>query len=1788
MAETGLVIPDLEEIVLRKLRGNTQTSPLDNPDYMRSQELYEELLYNEQLNKDKPIPTPEPNIFQRGINAASNAASNAATSALDLGERIAGPIVELQRRTGQRERAALQTAADVVLPSVTGVGSTALGGLLGISEYLNRLGADVAKRGPLPEGSGIPNITIEPAKVLPSGEYVPATDFRNVQNIQKEYTYQPRTNFGQVVNDVFQFPFHMITQGADLVEDTATSIGIPQQQARALAAAVEVAAFYFGDKAFRSGARSVGAKVKEFKTNLDANRLDVALKNSQELFDKVDNSIISDRLNAARIREQTAQNDLLNVLRQRGANLEADQLAADIAVTSARRTNIPPGPTLTGAQRGTTNVPTGDLTGTLPSRVPASTIPTELPVESAVPTPPIGGTTTAPTSPLANVLRSATRDVRIGGEIITSPDPVAGDILRSPDFSALEAAVIPYQPTRILGAGVDSVVMDVGNGQVLRVGIGENAPWAGIPDVIRPIDSGQVGAIRWQLMPQVDTTNITAGNIAQMHIRLRDRGFEFVDPGADNLGRLPNGNIVIIDPGAVKPIGEPAPVRNIPPTEPPGTLPVETPTAPVEPPSRPAAPSEVTQLRYANNSRVMGALDDLANEEASITIHNKALADIKAEALQLSPGKLEEGLRQLGLEEVDISDLLPRLKNVRATRVASPRAKTVGEAISESPSTVQNLTPTEVAIDIPPSDPSPVKTSTRRQIRKIIPVEPEVLNTPDRIGTNYELYQERVTARSGVAQPDLLMGEVLRRDNITFSEAEFNRMAQEVSQFRTAAEAQAYAESYIQRRGAEAPEAVTAPIVRDAVPITSLKTLPDETARGTSIGRNTQVQLMREGGKPTAIVINDGVLHTSKSLTELQAEAARMESSNIPLEGRQRNQLEQARIQAKAELFGVSTEEASTINVTEARNRIIKIANEQNLDVFIVTRQGHLEQIPKTIIETSAKLNDGDLSNPKKITAEDRAQYMAEQARETSPLTIEQIIQHLTDGDDIRATLPPQLAELYGRAMEYTQRKLTTPDRRSMKQILQSINNLLGERGAIGDIELSPLQKSAYNELRNDAIRMGKDIMDLIRGDPRLSTIEKRLLEEYSRSTKAPPPKPYMELNNMSFDSEAALRGDFVIKRAAGDAPGTYRPEIYFSDWMNVAAGDDIKARSERSIFAKIVRPESFQTATRKLLAAGQEDIVHAYRGVEQNLTKDKTDYMHAIKRMRNQFSEEQQRAIGADMFLDEGSIDLLIASNVEPRAINAAETTGKQFIRSVFEELFPRAQEVRKNTGREPMTYVENYITHMRASNIDNAFAVNTSLAEDAVNVINTRYANLKNTPFPMEKTRRGGKFPAEINAFDILEQYVDYALRQVHMGPFVAKVHELIDTPIIDPTTNKTWDMQTEKPILYKYMTKWNNYIAGKPQYTIPEPWNQILFAASRSIGNAYIAGNPGSAIIQPTSLFNTYMHVGMGHLTKATVNYLKDAATPGHPLRKFRLENSKLLDTRNADIFFDEAGQGLLEYAMQRIPGLRTAGKALEKVSGAVGNIGTKPLRFLDQVAAEVTWDAGYEFAKKAGKADEAAFNVADDIVTLTQGSSLRGERSPIQRSQAGRALTQFQTFAINNYDFLTHDILGIDNVKMTNPDRVRAIMRLIGAGTLFNILIEDVGGGNSPVPNPPLSFARSLLKGKADNESDLHYLTNLTTGGITGETLKVTPVLGSARYPRSQFGGPIVSYANELIRAGIAPETTRGERETNLPRTIVRGMLPAGATLDKALLAPERKNTGSFKTLSGADNKLRKTN
>lgn len=154
---------------------------------------------------------------------------------------------------------------------------------------------------------------------------------------------------------------------------------------------------------------------------------------------------------------------------------------------------------------------------------------------------------------LRQVLQQLTRPSRIPGmvgELI--PDPIAQDLLSFPALDSVAAQLRAYGINQLqpLGYGASSVVLDAGDGRVVRLGIGHLVSVPSIPEVVQPLAAGMAGPVRFEIMPRAETRYMTDADVREIAIRLAQRGYEFSDAGIDNIGRL-DGRVVVIDPGAV-------------------------------------------------------------------------------------------------------------------------------------------------------------------------------------------------------------------------------------------------------------------------------------------------------------------------------------------------------------------------------------------------------------------------------------------------------------------------------------------------------------------------------------------------------------------------------------------------------------------------------------------------------------------------------------------------------------------------------------------------------------------------------------------------------------------------------------------------------------------------------------------------------------------------------------------------------------------------------------------------------------------------------------------------------------------------------------------------------------------------------------------------------------------------------------------------------------------------------------------------------------------------------------
>jgi hypothetical protein len=254
----------------------------------------------------------------------------------------------------------------------------------------------------------------------------------------------------------------------------------------------------------------------------------------------------------------------------------------------------------------------------------------------------------------------------------------------------------------------------------------------------------------------------------------------------------------------------------------------------------------------------------------------------------------------------------------------------------------------------------------------------------------------------------------------------------------------------------------------------------------------------------------------------------------------------------------------------------------------------------------------------------------------------------------------------------------------------------------------------------------------------------------------------------------------------------------------------------------------------------------------------------------------------------------------------------------------------------------------------------------------------------------------------------------------------------------------------------------------------------------------------------------------------------------------------------------------------------GKAREKWNKSW--FGMRALRELDLQTATATWEGAYTKAIEVDKmTPEAARRYADDVVVRTQGSAAPHDLAPIQRTALGKALTLFQTFVINNWNFLTKKALGIKNADMGNKAITGKVIRLVIGTTIINSLF-DLMGVYSPLPAPIEEFGRQKERGKSAGEaltSSALEFTQLVPGlgglrygsGVLGATADyVGDVAKKTAAATGRYVGPTKPVAELIGKALGIPGTTQASKSIRIakkggsPADIILGRYPQDPAAD----------------------------
>ena len=463
------------------------------------------------------------------------------------------------------------------------------------------------------------------------------------------------------------------------------------------------------------------------------------------------------------------------------------------------------------------------------------------------------------------------------------------------------------------------------------------------------------------------------------------------------------------------------------------------------------------------------------------------------------------------------------------------------------------------------------------------------------------------------------------------------------------------------------------------------------------------------------------------------------------------------------------------------------------------------------------------------------------------------------------------------------------------------------------------------------------------------------------------------------------------------------------------------------------------------------------------------------------------------------------------PEKLTPAEMKTYQEGRAMFDDLFKRINQARELAGKKPMGKVDNYYTWMRNFEALKELGIDPVFSDTQV-----VRKHLTDTAFQFAKERKLTKdVPVRTDYFNVLDNYLRLSLRYIHRTPVLAKGRAILEpysfralTKAGKPVT-KQWSFKETYPRLAAWMTQWLDHYSGRKQPSLTWGMQALEKGAvklNRNIGTAILTYNARSALIQPTALRNSYVSLGERFLLEGFAENLSLAK------RRFAMDKSNVLRPRMIDVHIESALEGSIQKKFYT-----TRKKAVQ--------VGIKPLQWLDMEAARATWLGAYGKAKKVMKlAEKEAIRYADDIVTRTQASAQASDIAPIQRTPFGKLATLFQTFVINEWNWLSKDVMGYKNPKMKAGQRAANVGRLVLSTAVANALFEGVLKIRSPFPAPEWAIIHAIEGGEDDA---------LKLAGIAAkEMTEQLPVIGGGiRWAKPWRGMPLPA-GHETIRRGLA--------------------------------------------------------
>jgi hypothetical protein len=390
---------------------------------------------------------------------------------------------------------------------------------------------------------------------------------------------------------------------------------------------------------------------------------------------------------------------------------------------------------------------------------------------------------------------------------------------------------------------------------------------------------------------------------------------------------------------------------------------------------------------------------------------------------------------------------------------------------------------------------------------------------------------------------------------------------------------------------------------------------------------------------------------------------------------------------------------------------------------------------------------------------------------------------------------------------------------------------------------------------------------------------------------------------------------------------------------------------------------------------------------------------------------------------------------------------------------------------------------------------------------------------------TQRALGMEKEPDFLKLYDQFAAKTLNDINLAPFVAKIRELANTGLpdpsgaLDPKTGKialNWKLDTYNPHLRKFFNDWANNIEGKPNFTTGKTLDKVFRTLNQNSIFATISGNAKTIMIQPDSLLLSMHKTGVKNTLLAIKMHGEDLLPGSKTTNRLNtLRGSEVLDIRKNIAAYGEFADAVMSGNLREVGNAFREGRSRDVQTG-LAKLGLNGVQFVDMETSILARTAallhGENELKLSGRDLQ---RYADDAVVETQHGGLRSDQAPVMQNELGRLVFQFQSFTIGRFNAIEHDILGIRNPDMTTKRKIINVAKLMALTTAYNIVSENIFHVPSGQPAP----IREAMKEKKHGPLAMATAAALSIGDYI-------PGASSLRYGKGLAGSVLSSLGVDL--------------------------------------------------------------